>query len=102
MATLTALLLPPERRGEGLGLSGVVDSLPSVVALPAGVWLAHRYGFAVVVLLTAAEPRLVPVARGGLFAGRTGYPAAFALTGLLMLAVLPATLARAAMCRLSL
>ena len=26
----------------------------------------------------------------GLFAGRTGYPAAFALTGLLMLAVLPA------------
>ena len=61
MATLTALLLPPERRGEGLGLSGVVDSLPSVVALPAGVWLAHRYGFAVVVLLTAATA-LVPVA----------------------------------------
>ena len=26
----------------------------------------------------------------GLFAGRTGYPAAFALTGLLMLAALPA------------
>ena len=61
MATLTALLLPPERRGEGLGLSGVVDSLPSVVALPAGVWLADRYGFAVVVLLTAATA-LVPVA----------------------------------------
>ena len=61
MATLTALLLPPERRGEGLGLYGVVDSLPSVVALPAGVWLADRYGFAVVVLLTAATA-LVPVA----------------------------------------
>ena len=61
MATLTALLLPPERRGEGLGLSGVVDCLPSVVALPAGVWLADRYGFAVVVLLTAATA-LVPVA----------------------------------------
>jgi MFS family permease len=61
MATLTALLLPPERRGEGLGLSGVVDCLPSVVALPTGVWLAHRYGFAVVVLLTAATA-LVPVA----------------------------------------
>ena len=61
MATLTALLLPPERRGEGLGLSGVVDCLPSVVALPAGVWLADRYGFAVVVLLTAGTG-LAPVA----------------------------------------
>jgi predicted MFS family arabinose efflux permease len=61
MATLIALLLPPERRGEGLGLSGVVDSLPGVVALPAGVWLADRYGFAVVVLLTAVTG-LVPVA----------------------------------------
>ncbi|MGH3229326.1 MAG: MFS transporter [Streptosporangiaceae bacterium] len=61
MATLTALLLPPERRGEGLGLSGVVDSLPGVVALPAGVWLADRYGFAVVVLLTALTG-LAPVA----------------------------------------
>ena len=61
MATLTTLLLPPERRGEGLGLSGVVDSLPAVVALPAGVWLADRYGFAVVVLLTAVTG-LAPVA----------------------------------------
>jgi predicted MFS family arabinose efflux permease len=61
MATLTTLLLPPERRGEGLGLSGVVDSLPGVVALPAGVWLADRYGFAVVVLLTAVTG-LAPVA----------------------------------------
>jgi predicted MFS family arabinose efflux permease len=61
MATLTTLLLPPERRGEGLGLSGVVDSLPGVAALPAGVWLADRYGFAVVVLLTAVTG-LAPVA----------------------------------------
>jgi predicted MFS family arabinose efflux permease len=61
MATLTALLLPPERRGEGLGLSGVVDCLPGVMALPAGVWLADRYGFAVVVLLTAVTG-LLPVA----------------------------------------
>jgi predicted MFS family arabinose efflux permease len=61
MATLTALLLPPERRGEGLGLSGVVDCLPGVVALPAGVWLADRYGFAVVVLLTGVTG-LAPVA----------------------------------------
>src|ERR1700746_3333162 len=41
---LTALLLPPERRGEGLGLLGVVSGVPAIVALPAGVWLAgdHR------------------------------------------------------------
>src|SRR5580700_3417643 len=65
MATLIALLLPPERRGEGLGLSGVVDSLPGVVALPAGVWLADRYGFAVVVLLTAETGLLEGLRRHG-------------------------------------
>ena len=36
MGALTAMLLPPERRGEGLGLYGVVASLPGVLALPAG------------------------------------------------------------------
>jgi len=61
LATLTALLLPPERRGEGLGLDGVVDSLPGVVALPSGVWLAGHYGYAVVILLTAATA-LAPLA----------------------------------------
>jgi len=61
MATLTAMLLPPQRRGEGLGVYGVVDSLPTVVALPGGVWLADRYGFTAVVFLTAAAA-LVPVA----------------------------------------
>ena len=61
MGTLAAMLLPPQRRGEGLGVYGVVDSLPSVIALPAGVWLASRYGYTVVVLLTAATA-LVPVA----------------------------------------
>ena len=61
LATLTTMLLPPERRGEGLGLDGVVDSLPGVVALPSGVWLAGHYGFAVVILMTAATA-LVPLA----------------------------------------
>ncbi len=60
LATLTAVLLPPERRGEGLGLYGVVDSLPSVLALPSGVWLAGHFGYAVVVLITAATA-LVPL-----------------------------------------
>jgi MFS family permease len=58
---LTAALLPPGRRGEGLGLFGVVACVPAVVALPSGVWLAGHYGFAPVVGLTAATA-LVPLA----------------------------------------
>jgi predicted MFS family arabinose efflux permease len=58
---LAAELLPPQRRGEGLGLYGVVDSVPGVVALPLGVWLAGRYGLSAVVLLTAATA-LAPLA----------------------------------------
>ncbi len=61
LGALTALLLPPERRGEGLGLYGVVASLPGVLALPSGVWLAGHFGYPVVVLLTAATA-LVPLA----------------------------------------
>jgi MFS family permease len=58
---LTAVLLPPERRGEGLGLFGVVACVPEVVALPSGVWLARHYGFPLVVGLAAAAA-LVPLA----------------------------------------
>jgi MFS family permease len=58
---LTAELLPAERRGEGLGLYGAVDSAPGIVALPAGIWLAGHCGFAVVVVLAAASA-LAPVA----------------------------------------
>jgi MFS family permease len=58
---LTIVLLPPQRRGEGLGLYGAVDSLPGVVALPSGVWLAGHYGYAVVILM-AAVAALAPLA----------------------------------------
>ena len=61
MGAMTAMLLPPERRGEGLGLYGAVDCLPGVVALPAGVWLAGHYGYAMVLVLTVAAA-LVPLA----------------------------------------
>ncbi|HSR82779.1 MAG TPA: MFS transporter [Streptosporangiaceae bacterium] len=57
----TAELLPPERRGEGLGIYGVVDLLPAVLALPGGVWLADHVGNTLVVALTAATA-LMPVA----------------------------------------
>ncbi|MEV5988504.1 MFS transporter [Streptomyces sp. NPDC052051] len=42
---LTASLIPPERRGEGLALVGIVSGVPSLVALPSGVWLARHVGF---------------------------------------------------------
>jgi len=58
---LAAALLPPERRGEGLGLFGIVATAPGVVALPAGVWLAGRYGIAMVAGLAVASA-LIPVA----------------------------------------
>jgi predicted MFS family arabinose efflux permease len=44
-SALVASLVPKERRGEGLGLLGVVVGVPSVVALPLGVWLAREVGY---------------------------------------------------------
>jgi MFS family permease len=43
---LTASIIPAERRGEGLALLGVASGVPSIVALPLGVWLAGRVGYA--------------------------------------------------------
>ncbi|GAX51697.1 MFS transporter [Streptomyces olivochromogenes] len=42
---LTASLIPAERRGEGLALVGVVSGVPSLIALPLGVWLAAHAGY---------------------------------------------------------
>jgi MFS family permease len=42
---LTATLIPDERRGEGLALVGVVSGVPSLIALPLGLWLAGRVGY---------------------------------------------------------
>ncbi|MFF8592181.1 MFS transporter [Streptomyces sp. NPDC015220] len=42
---LTASLIPPERRGEGLALIGVVAGVPSLVGLPLGAWLASHTGY---------------------------------------------------------
>jgi predicted MFS family arabinose efflux permease len=60
--------IPEQRRGEGLGLMGVVAMLPAVVMLPLGVWLADRAGFAVVFAVAAiaalAAVPLVPAVEG--------------------------------------
>ena len=42
---LTVTLIPPQRRGEGLALVGVVSGVPSVMCLPLGVWLAAHAGY---------------------------------------------------------
>ena len=70
---LTAALLPPERRGEGLGLFGVVATAPGIVALPGGVWLAGHAGVATVVVMAAATA-LVPLTVFPWLAGRPGAP----------------------------
>jgi len=54
-STLTAELVPADRRGEGFGLYGIAAMAPEVVALPGGVWLADRDGVAPVIVLTAAS-----------------------------------------------
>ena len=68
---LTAVLLPPDRRGEGLGLFGIVATAPGVIALPAGVWLAGHWGIVTVVGLAAATA-LVPLAAFPWLPGRSG------------------------------
>jgi len=45
---LVATLVPAERRGEGLGIAGIVAGVPGVIALPLGLWLAPNVGFAAV------------------------------------------------------
>jgi predicted MFS family arabinose efflux permease len=51
---LVASLVPPERRGEGLGLFGIVVGVPGVAALPLGVWLVGEAGYPVVFVAGAA------------------------------------------------
>jgi len=58
---LTAKLLPPERRGEGLGLLGIVSGIPAIAALPAGIWLAGHH-LAVPAAAMAAAAGLLPLA----------------------------------------
>lgn len=42
---LTVSLIPARRRGAGLALVGLVSGIPSVAALPLGVWLAGHLGY---------------------------------------------------------
>jgi MFS family permease len=55
IGALVATAVPPERRGEGIGVAGVVSCVPAIVALPSGVWLAQNAGYALVIVITAAS-----------------------------------------------
>ena len=61
IGALVATALPSERRGEGIGLAGVVACVPAIVALPSGVWLAENTSYAVVIAITAVSA-LAPLA----------------------------------------
>lgn len=52
-SALVAELVPPQRRGEGLGLHGISVGLPGVVALPFGVYLVDLVGYPPVFLVGA-------------------------------------------------
>jgi len=57
---LVAALVPEGRRGEGLGVLGLVAGVPGVIALPAGIWLVGVVGHPVVFIL-AALTALLPL-----------------------------------------
>lgn len=50
---LVAELTPPGRRGEGLGVYGVVVGLPAALGLPLGIYLTGVVGFEVLFVLAA-------------------------------------------------
>lgn len=69
--SITALLLPPGRKGEGLALAGIVSGLPALVALPASLWLARHAGYTGISVAAGAAAIATIVAVPGL-PGRQG------------------------------
>ncbi|WP_250034685.1 MFS transporter [Paractinoplanes maris] len=63
---LTAMLIPAGRRGEGLALVGLVSGVSSLLALPAGVWAASRWGFSPVFVATTVITLLALVSVPGI------------------------------------
>jgi predicted MFS family arabinose efflux permease len=69
VAAEVAGLLPPQRRGEGLGWAGVVAGVAAVAGLPLGLWLAHQHGpataSAAAGIAAAVGSAAIPLARRG-------------------------------------
>ena len=72
---ITASLIPPGRRGEGLALAGVVSGVPALAALPLGVWLAGRIGYPPVFAAGAVAALAALAAVPGLPGGKPAAPA---------------------------
>jgi predicted MFS family arabinose efflux permease len=68
---LTASMIPPERRGEGLALTGVVSGVPALLGLPLGVWAAVHWGVGPVFVATAVAALMALVTVPGLPDHRT-------------------------------
>src|SRR5262245_58276942 len=63
---VTALLIPADRRGEGLALVGIVGGVPGLLALPAGVWAAAQWGYSPVFVMTTVATLLALLSVPGL------------------------------------
>ncbi len=70
---LTASLIPPERRGEGLAITGVVAGVPGMIALPLGVLLAGRIGYPMVFAIGGVAAVAAVAAIPGLPSGTSGF-----------------------------
>jgi MFS family permease len=66
LAALVTELAPPERRGEALGLYGVVLTLPTIFCAALGLWLVERLGYEPVFLIGASAPLLAFAAALGI------------------------------------
>jgi MFS family permease len=66
LAALVTELAPPGRRGEALGLYGVVLTLPTIFCSALGLWLVESFGYGPVFLIGASAPLLAFVAALGL------------------------------------
>jgi MFS family permease len=53
-SAIVAEVLPAERRGEGVGVYGLAFGIPSIIALPLGVWLVPQVGFDAIFVAGAA------------------------------------------------
>lgn len=82
---VTAVLVPAERRGEGLAVAGLVSAVPSLIALPLGVTLTAAAGPALVFWIAGTAPLLALATIAGLpgRALRTASRAETASTGIL-------------------
>ena len=80
LAALVTELAAPGRRGEALGLYGVVLTLPTVFCGALGLWIAERSGYALVFLIGAVTPLIAFSPHSGSLrrtGGRSGRTPAF-------------------------